>query len=85
MNDDRQPILIHGWPNKKGGAPFAVPQDRFKKMLFIYNAMEEGWTIKKRDQSFVFTKKHEGKREILSDDFLVSFMKDNFDLEKILS
>jgi hypothetical protein len=84
MKSPEEPILIHGWPHKKG-LPFAVSQDRFKKMLFIYNALEEGWTIKKRDQSFVFTKKHEGKKEILSDDFLVSFMKDNFDLKKILT
>ena len=85
MKSTEEPILIHGWLNKKGGAPFTVSQDRFKKMLFVYNALEEGWTIKKRDQSFVFTKKHEGKKEILSDDFLVSFMKENFDLKKILS
>jgi hypothetical protein len=77
MNNE-EPIFIRG-------GSYSVPHDRFKKMLFVYNALEEGWTIKKKDQSFVFTKKHEGKREVFSDDFLVSFMKDNFDFKKILS
>ena len=30
---------------------------KFKKMLLIYNALEEGWTIKKKNDSFIFEKK----------------------------
>jgi hypothetical protein len=47
-------------------------------MSFIYNALENGWTIKKHNDSYVFTKKHEGKKEMLSEDYLSTFMKDNF-------
>ena len=32
-----------------------------KKMIFIYNAIENGWSVKKSKDSFIFTKKHEGK------------------------
>jgi len=56
-----------------------------KKMIFIYNALEDGWSIKKRKQSFIFTKNHEGKKEVLEDSYLVTFMKDNFDTKKLLS
>jgi len=58
---------------------------QYQKMLFIYNALEDGWSIKKRQKSFIFTKNHEGKKEVLSDSYLVSFMKGNFDMKKLLS
>jgi len=58
---------------------------RFKKMLFIYNALEEGWTIKKNNDSFIFTKNHEGKKEVFLETYLARFIKSNFDLNKILN
>ena len=57
---------------------------KFKKMLLIYNALEEGWSIKKRNDTFIFEKKHEGKKEILLDSYLERFMKSNLDLNKLL-
>lgn len=56
---------------------------KFQKMLLIFNALEEGWTIKKKENSFIFEKKHEGKKEILLDTYLERFMKSNLDLSKI--
>jgi hypothetical protein len=55
-----------------------TPPKYIAKMSFIYNALENGWTIKKHNDSYVFTKKHEGKKEMLSEDYLSTFMKDNF-------
>jgi hypothetical protein len=57
---------------------------KFQKMLLLYNALEEGWTIKKRDDLFIFKKKHECKKEILLDNYLERFMKSNLDINKIL-
>lgn len=57
----------------------------FQKMVLLFNALEDGWTIKKRSDSYVFFKNHEGKREILDDSYLSSFMKTNFDINKIIS
>ncbi len=48
-----------------------------KKMIFIYNSIENGWTVKKSKDTFIFTKKHEGKREIFSEEYLLRFMKEN--------
>jgi len=56
----------------------------FKKMNLIYNALEEGWTIKKQNTSYIFTKKHENKKEIIEDSYLLKFMKSNLDLNKII-
>jgi len=38
---------------------------KFQKMLFLFNAINDGWSIKKRRDSYIFTKNHEGKKEIL--------------------
>ena len=54
-----------------------------QKMTFLYNALENGWTIKKRNNLYVFTKNHEGKKEVLLDDYLKRFMLDNLDISKI--
>lgn len=58
---------------------------KFQKMLFLFNAINDGWSIKKRNDSYIFTKNHEGKKEVLLDSYLLSFMKGNFDINKILS
>jgi hypothetical protein len=56
----------------------------FHKMVFLYNALNEGWTVKKRKESYVFTKPHEGKKEVFLESYLMSFMKNNIDLNKLL-
>jgi hypothetical protein len=49
-----------------------------QKMLFIFNSLENGWTISKRDDNYVFTKKHNNSSEVLSEQFLKSFILNNF-------
>lgn len=57
----------------------------FQKMLLLFNSIEEGWTIKKRNGSYVFSKPHENKKEVFEDNYLLKFMKTNLDLNKIIS
>lgn len=64
---------------------FEIDKVTFQKMAFLFNALENGWSIKKRNQSYIFTKNHEGKKEVFDDAYLTSFMKDNFDINKLLS
>ena len=59
-----------------------LPQKHIAKMSFIYNALENGWTDKRSADSYIFTKKHEGKKEMFSDDYLSTFVKDNLDVCK---
>jgi|TARA_B110000908_G_scaffold19301_1_gene21701 hypothetical protein len=54
-----------------------------QKMVFIYNALEKGWAVKKNKNSYIFTKNHEGKKEVFLDDYLKHFMTENFDINKI--
>ena len=58
---------------------------QFQKMLLLFNAIEEGWTVKRKNESYVFTKNHENKKEVLQDSYLLKFMKTNLDLNKIIS
>jgi hypothetical protein len=57
----------------------------FQKMILVFNSIEQGWSVKKRSGSYVFTKSHENKKEILEDTYLMKFMKTNLDLNKIIS
>jgi hypothetical protein len=58
---------------------------KFQKMLILFNSIEQGWSVKKKNESYVFTKHHENKKEILEDTYLMKFMKTNLDLNKVLS
>jgi hypothetical protein len=64
---------------------FKIDAIQFQKMILLYNAMEDGWSIKKSNDSYIFSKKHEGKKEILQEDYLLRFMKASLDLNKIIS
>ena len=57
---------------------------KFQKMLLLFNTIEEGWTVKKKDNAYIFKKNHEGKKEVLEESYLLKFMKSNLDLNKIL-
>ena len=58
---------------------------KFQKMIFLYNAIDQGWSVKKRDESYIFTKNHEGKKEVFENSYLLKFMKSSLDINKIFS
>ena len=49
-----------------------------RKLLFISNALDQGWSVKKQDESYIFTKKHENKREVFKENYLENFLLTNF-------
>ena len=61
----------------------AIDKLTFRKMNFIYNSLENGWRVEKRNHLYIFKKNHEGKKEVYLDDYLARFMQDNFDMSKI--
>jgi hypothetical protein len=64
---------------------FKINTIQFQKMVLLYNAIEEGWTVKRKNDSYIFTKNHENKKEVLEDAYLLKFMKTNLDINKIIS
>ena len=57
-----------------------LSKKEFQKMIFLMNVLEKGWSIKKIDESYIFTKKHEGKKEIFQSDYLDKFIESNLDI-----
>jgi hypothetical protein len=58
---------------------------KFQKMILLFNSIEQGWSVKKKNDAYVFSKNHEGKKEVLEESYLMKFMKTNLDLNKIFS
>jgi hypothetical protein len=56
-----------------------------QKMILLFNAIEDGWTVKKRKDTFVFTRKHEGKQEVMQESYLFKFVKHNLDITKLIN
>ena len=53
-------------------------------LYFLYNVLNNGWTIKKSQlDEYIFIKNHEGKKEIFSNQYIHTFLKDNFNLNLI--
>ena len=47
---------------------------RYQKLIFLSNALDQGWSIKRTDDSYIFTKKHENRREIFQENYLETFL-----------
>mgnify|MGYP001212680932 CR=1 FL=1 len=64
--------------------PVRIEGDLFKRMVFIANAVENGWTVTKKTDTYVFTKKHEGRKEVFLDSYLDTFVATNSDLSTLI-
>ena len=45
-----------------------------KVVMFVFSALEDGWSVRKQKEQYVFSKPHEGKKEVFSKDFLYAFI-----------
>ena len=53
---------------------------KIQKMAFIYNAIESGWSVKKNEDKYIFTKKHEDKKEVYLESYLKKFIENNMNI-----
>jgi len=51
-----------------------------QKFIFINNALNDGWQIKKNNEKYIFTKNHENQKEIYLDEYLEKFIKNNLNI-----
>ena len=51
-----------------------LSKKEFQKMVFIMNALNSGWKVQKTNDEYIFTKRHEGKREIFKSNYLEKFI-----------
>ena len=59
-----------------------IDKKTFTKMNFLYNAIHEGWTVTKQKNKYVFTKRHDGRKEVFSENFLDVFVQTNLTVNK---
>jgi len=62
-----------------------IEKSVLRKLLFLENALEQGWSIKKSEDSYFFTKKHENRKEIFKENYLEKFLISNFANQDILN
>ena len=76
--------ILNSNDSNENNKQIEINKIKFQKVVFLFNALENGWSIKKRNDSYIFTKNHEGKKEIFKESYLSIFMKENSDINKIL-
>ena len=54
-----------------------------QKMAFIFNAVESGWSVKKMADKYIFSKKHEGSKEVYLEAYLRQFLERNLDFRRL--
>ena len=59
---------------------FSLSTKQVQVMAFLMNALERGWSVKKKNNEYIFSKKHEGKREVFQENYLESFIQSNVDM-----
>ena len=72
FNDGINEHMKKDWENN-------VDYIKIQKMAFIYNALENGWNVKKNGRLYVFEKKHKNSKEVYLDSYLKRFMVRNID------
>ena len=40
---------------------------KFHKMVILFNSIEQGWSVKKIKNAYVFKKNHDSKKEVLEE------------------
>lgn len=54
-----------------------IDKKQLQKLLFINNALDDGWSIKKKENSYIFSKRHENRQEIFDNNYLENFIENN--------
>ena len=49
----------------------------FAKMSFVFNAVNDGWSVRKRKDKYVFTRPHDNRKEVFESAYLEAFIKTN--------
>lgn len=50
---------------------------KFQKMVIIYNAINDGWTVHKTGNLYFFKKPNSGQQEVFNENYLERFLQKN--------
>ena len=59
-----------------------IDKKLFLKMNFLYNAVDDGWSVTKKTDKYIFSKPHEKRKEIYSEKYLSEFINSNIKLHR---
>ena len=59
-----------------------ITKKELSKILFIYRAIEDGWSIKKSNEKYIFCKHKCKEKHIYNENYLENFLKKYFIIEK---
>jgi hypothetical protein len=54
-----------------------LPGNEINKLLFIHNALEKGWGVRKKGKYYVFSKKHNNEIKYFKPSYLYEFIQSN--------
>jgi hypothetical protein len=57
-----------------------ISKEKFRKIIFINNAIENGWTVKKNNGYYVFTKEHNNIKKYKKKKYIEQFLYENVNL-----
>lgn len=60
-----------------------IDSKQFQKMVFLMNAIDDGWSVKKTENRYIFSKKHENKKEVYDKTYLEKFILTSQELQSI--
>lgn len=66
-------------PNKT----IEINSKHFQKMVFLTNAIDDGWSVKMVNDRYIFSKKHENKKEVYDKTYLEKFILTSQELQGI--
>lgn len=75
---DLQIILTYNDKSQK----LKINNLEIQKMLFIYNALENGWKVEKEEDTFFFKKPHDDKKKYFTDEYLKEFIQKQLSILK---
>jgi hypothetical protein len=52
----------------------------FAKMSFVFNAINDGWTVRKKKDKYVFVRPHDNRKEVFENAYLEAFIKTNMSI-----
>ena len=59
-----------------------IKDKEYYKMKFIFNAIEQGWSVRKKDNLYIFKTKHNNKEEVFNEYYLEEFVMKNMNLKE---
>ena len=60
-----------------------IDSKQFQKMVYLMNAIDDGWSVKKTENRYIFSKKHENKKEVYDKTYLEKFILTSQELQSI--